>query len=338
MEGCTRRRRDGRITPLSERVCVIVNPASGPGRGATMLPAIRSAFAAYGVTEVRLTREWRDERKLAADAIAHGFTTIVAVGGDGTTANIANVILHSESDARLGVIPAGTGNDFAMVLGTDGNSMEMVARRAVQSGDSRVDVGRIEDTFFLNSCGFGFDVAVLQGLGQVRWLRGKAVYLYTALTQLFRFRGLHVTVETTLVSRRRSLHMMLLIANGPWFGGGIPIAPTALVTDGELDAIAVHDVSAFRRLLILVAVARGRHPRYAEVHIERAAGFTVAFDAMPIYEADGEIHQAKSASVLVRCIPGALRVVTGDAGLRAPRTPSIPAKKRRVKFAPHPNW
>jgi diacylglycerol kinase (ATP) len=318
-------------------VCVIVNPAAGRGRGAVMLPEIRSTFEAHGVRDVISTSEWRSERELATEAIARGFTTVVCVGGDGTTGNVANAILQSGADTRLGVIPAGTGNDFAKTLGTDGESIGIVARKSVESATSRVDVGRVEDTFFLNSCGFGFDVAVLQGLGDVRWLKGNAVYLYAALSQLLQFRGLHVTVESTALTRKRALHMMVLIANGPWFGGGLPIAPGASMTDGELDAIAVHDVGAFRRLRLLAAVARGRHWTYPEVHIERAAGFSLRFDTVPFYETDGEVHEAKSTDLTVRCIPGALKVITGDTGLRLTKPPTAQPKKARRKLSVHPN-
>ena len=336
MEGSARGQLSGRNTPLSEKVCVIVNPAAGRGRGAALLPSIRSAFQAYGVRDVITTSQFRSEQELATEAIARGFTTIVCVGGDGTTGNIANAILHSGTDARLAVIPAGTGNDFAKTLGTDGESLGMVARRSVGTITSRVDVGRVEDTFFLNSCGFGFDVAVLQGLGNVRWLRGSAVYIYAALTELLRFRGLHATVESTALTRKRALHMMVLLANGPFFGGGLPIAPTASMTDGELDAIAVHDAGAFRRVMMLAAVARGRHWAYPEVHIERAAGFSLRFDTAPFYETDGEVHEAKSTSLTVYCVPGALRVVTGDLGLRLPAAPKIRSRASRGKLGRSP--
>lgn len=301
-----------------------------------MLPAIRSAFAAHGVVEVRLTREWRDERKLAADAIAEGFTTIVSVGGDGTTGNVANAILHSGADIRLGVIPAGTGDDFAKTLGTGGKSLELVARKCVESAEWRVDVGRVEDTFFLNSCGFGFDVAVLRGVSESGWLRGNAVYVYTALRQLLRFRGLHIAIESSAGKRERDLYMMLVIANAPWFGGVFLIAPSALVTDGELDAVLVHDASAARRIWMLAAATRGRHPVYPEVRVERAAEFTVGFDDVPFYEADGEIHEAKSVTLNIRCVPGALRVVAGDDGLRLPKTLGIPSNDSRAIFVVHP--
>ena len=298
-----------------------------------MLPAIRSVFATHGVTDVRITAEWRDERNVAIAAIADGCTTIVCVGGDGTTGNVADVILRSGSDATLGVIPAGTGNDFAKTLGTDGASLEVVARRAVESSGTRVDVGRVEDRFFLNSCGFGFDVAVLQGLTGVAWFNGSALYLYAALRQLYRFRGVNIAIQSPAAKRERSLYMMLLIANGPYFGGAFLIAPSATVTDGELDGIAVADASAGRRLRMLGAATRGTHTSCREVTVERAPEFTLGFDDIPFYETDGEVHQASSATVTLRCVPRALRVITGDAGLMERPPAEKPALANSVNFA-----
>lgn len=282
-----------------------------------MLPAIRSAFARYGVTDVRTTAGSGDERNVALDAINHRCTTIVCVGGDGTTGNVADAILRSAgSDTRLGVIPAGTGNDFAKTLGTDGASLDVVARRSVEASDTKVDVGRVEERFFLNSCGFGFDVAVLQSLAGTRWLGGSAVYLYSALRQLFRFRGVNITMQSPAAKRERSLYMMVLIANGPYFGGKFLIAPTASITDGALDAIVVADTGSVERLGILGGATSGTHTTSRAVSVERAAEFTLGFDEIPFYETDGEVHRAESATLTLRCVPRALSVITGDAGLK----------------------
>src|SRR5665647_1255502 len=103
---------------MSERVCVIVNPAAGRGRGAAMVPQLSAAFAQVGVTDLRTTSAPGEERDIALSAIADGCTTIVAVGGDGTTGNVANALLHAGRSVRLAAMPAGTGNDFAKVLRT----------------------------------------------------------------------------------------------------------------------------------------------------------------------------------------------------------------------------
>src|SRR5262245_19566821 len=101
-------------------VRVIVNPMSGRGRGGTMLPAIREAFAGVGVTGIEVTSAAGEEHALAERALADGATTLVAVGGDGTWSNVANAILDagaSSADCRLALLASGTGNDFAKTLG-----------------------------------------------------------------------------------------------------------------------------------------------------------------------------------------------------------------------------
>lgn len=289
---------------------MIANPAAGRGRGARILPAVRSAFGTYGVTDIRTTDERTDEAALAGSAIADGATTIVCVGGDGTSGNIANAILRSGADVRLGVIPAGTGNDFAKTLRATSTSHDEIARLTVAQSDLRMDVGRIDDRFFLNSCGFGFDVAVVQGLAKSRWLNGKGIYVYTALRQLLGYRGLNIAIRSLAADHERALYMMIVIANAPHFGGTFVIAPSANVTDGELDAVLVVNASSMRRLRLLGAATRGAHTAFEEVRMNRGPEFTLAFDHAPFYETDGEVHRAERATVEVRCVPGALRVIT----------------------------
>ncbi|MEO5580078.1 MAG: diacylglycerol kinase family protein [Gemmatimonadaceae bacterium] len=295
---------------LTERVCAIVNPAAGRGRGRQMLGEIHAAFEEVGVEDILITAARGEERELASRAIALGFTTIVAVGGDGTTTNVANAILRAGRDTRLGVVSAGTGNDFAKTLGTSKSAIREIARLSTQHADTRVDVGRVEGTYFLNSCGFGFDVAVIEGVAQSKRLRGRAVYVWAALRELFRYSGIGLAVGRG----KPGLHMMLVIANARYFGGAFTIAPGASVADGLLDSIAVSQVPLLRRISLLSAVARGTHLRFPEVKTERAALFDVEFLQPPSYEADGELRHARSARLSIDCVPGALRVLTAPGG------------------------
>jgi diacylglycerol kinase (ATP) len=276
------------------------------------LPTVRDAFAAQGVTNILTTTKSSDERRLALDAISAGFTTIVCVGGDGTTGNVATAILQSATDTRLGLIPAGTGNDFARTLCLSGTDIHEVARRSVVTSNTRMDVGSIEDNFFLNSCGFGFDVAVLQGLPRARWLGNNLVYIYSALREILGFRGVEMSVESPAMTRERLLYLLVVIANGSQFGGGFAIAPSATVIDGQLDAVLIRDATGARRLLMLAAAARGTHARLDGISVERASKFTLTFDTAPFYQSDGELHQARQRKVTVECLPAALRVLAGD--------------------------
>jgi diacylglycerol kinase (ATP) len=296
---------------IPERVSVIVNPAAGRGRGARALAAVTTAFNAVGVTDIQTTKAREDEGDIARRAMDAGATTLVAVGGDGTWGNVANAILTSGANAqvRLALIAAGTGNDFAKTTGAPATDVEATARLVTEGVETRVDVGRIEDHFFLNIAGFGFDVAVLEDILKIKWVKGEALYLYSALRQLTSYRGLEMEVTTPARRRGRVKHLMLIIANARNFGGKFLIAPDASLTDGRLDAVAILDASTWRRVKLFGAVAKGKHLALDEVIVEQSPAFTVKFNSPPTYETDGEYRQAKSADVEVACVPGALRLV-----------------------------
>jgi diacylglycerol kinase (ATP) len=188
----------------------------------------------------------------------------------------------------------------------------LTARLAVAEGsDIRVDVGKIEDQFFLNIAGFGFDIAVLEDIPRIKLLRGDAVYLVSALRQLFSYDGVDITIESPARKREKTRHLMLVIANAKNFGGAFKIAPEASLSDGKLDAIAIHDASAMQRASLFAAAVKGTHGSKPGVVIEQAASFALKFSKPPAYETDGEYRVARTAELEVKCIPGALRVVVG---------------------------
>jgi diacylglycerol kinase (ATP) len=293
---------------MGERVSVIVNPEAGRGRGRRMIPEITARFAEAGITDIRTTSAAGEERAIARDAIASGATTLAVVGGDGTTSHVANAILESGSDVRLAILPAGTGNDFAKVLGTNTTDIASVAMLCAHPGGVHVDVGKVEDRYFLNCCGFGFDVAVLEGIARTQWLRGNAVYLYSALRQVLSYKGTRASVA----GDSNDLYMLVVVANSEYFGGMFRIAPGARVTDGELDAISVRNLSKTRRLKIFRAAVNGDHAGFPECSMDRAASFALSFPEAPSYETDGELHRARTTDLTVTCCPSALRVVTAQ--------------------------
>ena len=297
---------------MRDRTCVIVNPAAGRGRGAKMAPAINAAFAAPGAG-ITFTTGAGGEKTAARSAIADGARTIVVVGGDGTASNVANVIMNSGEDVRMAVLPAGTGNDMAKVLGTAHASPAEVARLCANAEAQRMDVGRVEDVFFVNCCGFGFDVAVLEGIERNKRLRGNAVYVYTALSQILGYRGINAAVVSPGSARQAQLHMLLVIANAAYFGGAFEIAPGATAKDGQLDAVSILDIAPWKRVGILAAAMAGKHERFRECVRERSAQFDIGFDDPPLYECDGELHRARSSSLRISSCPAALSVVAARA-------------------------
>lgn len=297
---------------MSYKVCVIVNPASGRGSGARALPAIRAAFTAVGVSEVRLTSARGGEGADTRRALDDGFDTIVACGGDGTWGNVANALIAAGAgrQARLALIATGTGNDFAKSVGAPARDFPATARLAVDGADMAVDVGRIEGRHFLNVSGFGFDIAVLEDIERISWLKGDMLYLYSALRQLFSYGGVEVGIATQRKRRDPRRHLMLIVANARNFGGSFKIAPGASLTDGKLDAISIHDAPPLARMRLFAAATKGTHVMAPEVLVEQSSSFTLQFPAPPAFETDGEYNRAKGAVVQIDCVPQALRVVT----------------------------
>jgi len=294
------------------RICVIANPASGRGRGSRIIPRIQSLLSESGAGELRTTSARGDERAVVARALDDGFDTLVALGGDGTWSNVANAILDSgdASSVRLGLLAAGTGNDFAKTIGAPVHDARETIRLAVDGPDVAVDVGRIENRYFLNLAGFGVDVAVIENLDTIRWLTGPALYFCAGLREIFRYPGFEVDLESESGDRIRGRQLIVIIANAKNFGGVFQLAPQASAVDGQLDAIAIGNAQPTRRLRLFVAAARAAHLGEAEVRTSRSPVYRLRFDTPPAYETDGEYNVARSRELEITCVSRALRIVT----------------------------
>lgn len=255
-----------------------------------------------------------DEARLTTEALGRGFRRIVAVGGDGTWSNVGNAIIRSGVDAALGLVPAGTGCDLAKSLGVPARDLAGCARIARDGHSRRIDAGRIEDRYFLNVAGFGFDIAVIEDSWKVRYLGGdlgedSVLYLYCALRQLHRFPGFPVSLAVDGEAPSRREMLMLVVANARIFGGGFKIAPEADLADGRLDVVSFANMPLLRRLSIMGRLLRGTHGRAPEVASRRGRRLDLRFDAPPAYETDGEWHRAASTDLTIEAVPGALRVL-----------------------------
>jgi len=299
---------------LIPSTCLIVNPAAGRGAVRATLPFVRSAFAARGIDIVYETKTPGDEEPLAEQAMRDGVQSIVAVGGDGTCGRIANVILRSGAECRLAVVPSGTGNDFAKTLGVNRYTPEQVADLVVRGETTRIDVGLADGHYFLNSCGFGFDASVLEASNRVRFLKGDAVYIYSALGQLFTYRGIEVSANGVPGVKRGPM-LMVTVSNGRSLGGAFKIAPHASVLDGRLDACFFSDCNVVERVKLFVGAMRGTHIGMPSVSTASVQRLALTFPSSPLMEIDGELRVARSRTVELQCVPRALSVVAAPGAL-----------------------
>ncbi len=288
-------------------IALIANPTAGRGRGGRCLPRVREAFQHVGVREVHITRQAGDEARLAERLAGDGADTIAVLGGDGTWSKVAGALIGCGAECRVAMIAAGTGNDFVKTARIPARDFTAMARLASDGPDFRVDVARIGDQPFLNVAGFGFDASVIAEIEKGgSMLRGQALYIVTALRQLFGYQGFDMAVDGEADFSR---HLMLAIANGQFFGGAFHIAPRASLQDGVLDAIAIRNATPMRRMKIFGAAMRGVHTELPEVTERQAKTFRLRFPEPPVYQADGELRRATDTELEIGVIPGALRVV-----------------------------
>ncbi len=277
-----------------------------------MLPRLTALFAAHGITDVRTTSAPGDEARVVGEAVRDGATTIAVAGGDGTWGKCAVALARLGAPARMAFLANGTGNDFAKNLpmpATDHAAMAALIAHGTR--EQRVDLGRIDDQWFLNVAGFGFDVEVnVDALRSRGRLRGNVIYIASALKLLLRYRGFVASADIFADATPR-LRMMFIISNGKNFGGAFLIAPSARVDDGLLDFISIGDVRGLARLPLFARAFRGAHLSHPKVEAMRAAAATLTFDAPPTIQLDGDLVQATSATVHIGVVPGALRVLVG---------------------------
>lgn len=295
---------------MSAPVVLLVNPAAGRGRAAQVAARAERALRSLGLTvEPHATRERGDETRVAAAASAAGARALAVVGGDGSISHAARGLMEGEAQggARvpLAVFAAGTGNDFAKSLTVPVHQVDRMAGHVAAGRTHDVDVGFVNDVPFVNAAGFGFDVAVLERMQSPGLLRGTAAYVSTALGALCGYRGVSVGLGGADPAHR----LMLVFANGQYFGGAFRIAPHAQLADGALDCIAIHHVAPLARLPLFARALRGAHLSSRHVSCHRDHRFQLHFEAPPRFETDGELHQAASRDVVVTMRSRALSVI-----------------------------
>ena len=241
--------------------------------------------------------------ELAYAAAQSGVETVLAIGGDGTAVEVARGLIGTP--AALGVIPAGTGNDFIKTLGLPKDPL--AALDFVLAHPARdTDVGDVNGRLFLNEIGTGFDVTVLDFAQKAKRLfRGLLPYLYGVIRTLFHFRGIQLSYAMDGGEMVTKDVFVIAVANGGVIGGGIPIAPEAQADDGLLDVVVVNKIR-FRNLPArLIGLMRGKILSFPETQFIRAKKVFFSADKMRV-NIDGEVTD--EASVEARLLPKALRI------------------------------
>ncbi len=273
---------------------LLVNPVAGHGRAAR---AAAEAVACCGRhwREVRVvtTRGPGDGVTLVKQAIAAGCARVLALGGDGTVHEAANGILSVPFDQRpaLGIIPMGTGNDYAKLSRTYGLSVAAAVQSLAHARVTRLDVGQALGEYFINSIGIGFDAEVARRVAGYTRLRGIPAYLSAALATFGHFDPPRLSISSSAASFEESV-LLLEVGIGAVVGGGFRLTPDARPDDGLFDVCSIARQNLFGFMFKLPLAMLGLHGRLRGVRIFRTDCLTVrsTTGAPLLAQLDGELR------------------------------------------------
>jgi diacylglycerol kinase (ATP) len=291
---------------------LIINPRAGRGRGRRYARRLRHYLERSGLRfRASFSRSQGDVERQAMLACDSGCRHVVVVGGDGTLHEAVNGILKAGTEAALGLIPLGTGNDFAKAVNLPMQwraACDLVVGR-IGERPRRIDAARCNDFYFANGLGIGLDACVTAASEGLKWLPGSLSYV-AALVQVMA-QGIPRT-QARIVHDGQVLEQEISLAvacNGQYIGGVFHIAPRAVNDDGLLQLVVAEGISRRQVLTLAPKVIRGTHEGVPEATFIDGRHFIIETELPLIVEADGEVRYRDARRIEIQVLPGALGVL-----------------------------
>jgi YegS/Rv2252/BmrU family lipid kinase len=243
-----------------------------------------------------------------AEARGKDYGCVVAVGGDGTVHEVANGLVRAGAPAALGVIPCGSGDDFAKMM-APGDAVARLAAGRMR----RYDVGRVEaegSRYFINGMDIGFGAHGARNVSRVPpFLTGLGAYLGALVLTMVRYPKLNVRIRLDDAPPERLRTAMTAVMNGTSFGGSFRVTPQAKGDDGLLDLLMVDAVGRLGILGLVPLIMLGRHAGHSRIRFARAKRVLIEASEPLDLELDGELPLPPAKRIAIEILPGALRVM-----------------------------
>lgn len=300
------------------KIQLIFNPQADRGRSGQRASDLRAVVDSLGGADWRGTEYPAHATEIAAQAADHGYDTVAALGGDGTVHEIINGLMKIEAARRprLGIVPLGSGNDFAPTAGIQSDTQEAI-RRVFNGTPKAIDVALMQDgsgrrEYFNNTAGIAFDAAINIRSRKIVGLHGFLMYFAATMqTIAMNFEAPHMKVVYDGGTLDEPV-MMLTIGNGPREGGGFITTPEAKIDDGLLDFVYIKSISQVRMLQLVPKFMNGTQAKEPDVKIEKTTRLVLDADrALPIHT-DGELfapYEANVRHVEINIVPGAIQLL-----------------------------
>jgi YegS/Rv2252/BmrU family lipid kinase len=288
-----------------ENMHVIINPTAGNHRAEKIAKRILARLDELKVDYKAFYTEYPGHaEEIAAQSALAEVKTVLSIGGDGTAFEIARGLMHSKTS--LGIIPAGTGNDFIKSLRLPSKPLEILD--FILGHPSRtVDAGTINGKVFINVCGTGFDVSVLDySIPAKKYVGGMLPYLWGVIRTIINYHPSDITLE---IDGERIMSREVLvcsIANGRFIGGGMPISPKSEIDDGLLDIVVIKNVTRLRMIGYLPGLLSGKILTFKDTTSYRGRRVVVSSGKPMRFNVDGEIFPYENVELEI--VPATLQV------------------------------
>ena len=309
----------------SRRACLIVNPSSGRELAAEHADRIAAALRArYDDVHVVSTAGDGDAERAAASAVQEGCGTLFVAGGDGTVNEAVNGVAAAGAlgQVRFGIVPLGTGNDFAAALGIPAEVDEAL-EVLLQDRELPVDLGSVNGRVFINTSGGGYIAEVSVAVTpQLKTIAGRLAYLIGGAQALMEYEPVRATISAEPGGLRLGLRLYAFaVCNSRLIGGGRLIAPSAIIDDGLLDMCLIEAMSAMEFVALGRKVAAGDHVDDPRVRYLQVASAVIELEPEAWINTDGEVLSARRCEYAVR--PLAATFLAGDSPFVLAAQPAI---------------
>lgn len=289
---------------MVKKAKLIYNPVSGKGSFVQQLDKVIATFQESGwyLSLYRTSPGVPVERFLADN---EGYDAVLAAGGDGTIHQVVNAMATYKVHLPLGIFPVGTVNDFATYLGIPGDT-DACARVVLQENVVQLDIGQVNDSYFLNvvSGGLLTDVPHTTPL-KLKNLLGRLAYYAKGLEALPKFKPLALKIETTEKTWEAE-YLLFLVLNSSAAGSFRHLAPAAAVTDGLLDVLLIKNCSLSELVALFFKLLKGRHVEDPNVIYFQTRALCISGSEKIISDLDGE--QGPALPLEIRSRPHAIQV------------------------------
>jgi diacylglycerol kinase (ATP) len=297
-----------------EKWVFIVNPIAGNGFAKKYSSVLQEMIKKYNIDGEMVFTERKGHATELADLYSEkGFKYIIGVGGDGTINEIARSLVHKKN-VVIGVVPAGTGNDFIQILGFPNRFKEEHWRIFFERNTKAVDVGSCNGKIFLNGMGLGFDAEVASQNyvkeGEVK-KGGKDKYLWHILKTLLFFKEKNIIIQSNN-GKEETNCFIKTISIGRRFAGQYFITPKAIANDGLFDVCMIKKLSLIQRFKILLMVPKGTHINDKKVKYYQTEKLKIEFPEKVPFHLDGELFFASNYEISI--LPGLINTIYNPQG------------------------